>query len=151
MWVGCQRNVYCRHHWSLPGRFPAGLQRSQRGQSSLSFWLCGCGVVSFNKTLCASVFGKAPVTGDKGLSPHLSENSFPGHRRKQGATWSDLWISPRHEVTLGLLPPLCRHLIQLGRNTDHQVKNQTVRTKPPGAEYLYAHWHAYSLFGELSI
>ena len=57
-----------------------------RGQSSLSFWLCGCGVESFNKTLCASVFGKAPVTGDKQLSPYLSENLFPGHRRKQGAT-----------------------------------------------------------------
>ena len=129
-------NVYCQHHLSLLGRFPPGLQRYHHGQSSLSFWLYGCGVVSFNKTLCASVFGKAPATGDKGLSPHLPENSFHRYKRKQGVTWSDLRMSPQHEVILGLLPPLCRHLTQLGWNTDDQVKNQTVRTKPWGAEHL---------------
>ena len=48
--------------------------------------LAPCGVLSFNKTLCPSVFGKVPATGDKGLSPYLSENSFHRHKRKQGVT-----------------------------------------------------------------
>lgn len=148
---GLPRNVYCQHHWSLLGRFPPGLQRYHHGRSSLSFWLRGCGVVSFNKTLCPSVFGKVPATGDKGLSFYLSKNSFHRHKRKQGVTWSDLWLSPQHEVILGLLPPLCR-ISPNWHGT--QMTRLKIRPWEPSHKRLNtyaAYWHAYSLFGEVSI